>query len=63
LSIVRLGSLGFAWWLLVLFFCAVLVVPFVLLCSAIVPFGFRRWASSGALCSFVPFYWVIVRPY
>jgi len=63
LSIVRVGSLGVAWLLLGLSFCAVLVVPFVLLCSAIVPFGFGRWASSGALCSFVPFYWVIVRGY
>jgi len=40
-----------------------LVVPFVLLCSAIVPLGFGRWTSGGALCSFVPFYWVIVRLY
>jgi len=63
LSIVRVGSLGVAWLLLVLFFCAVLVVPFVLFCSAIVPFGFGRWTSGGAVCYIVPFYRVIVRVY
>jgi len=33
------------------------------ICSPIVPAAVCLGATGGALCSFVPFYWVIVRGY